>query len=243
MSPVASRWEVPRKSVASGWVRVTSQPAWASSSRSSWFLGVVGGDGLGDEPVDDHGAAGGRGRRAVRRPRSPRPWTTGGSGGRRGGPARPAPPSRATRFHSSGSRWRRSRASAISCAPAEGDMPNANANGSGVNAATSWGAVAAQRLVGQQRRPTGCLDTGVVQWRGGGRPSARRARACGTRRVARPVRLRRRLRARRRGRGRRPRTAPGPSCSWDKSSIDHRHSRPRIPSIHRGFEDGDLFVT
>ena len=29
MSPVASRWEVPRKSVGSGWVRVTSQPAWA----------------------------------------------------------------------------------------------------------------------------------------------------------------------------------------------------------------------
>ena len=42
-----------------------------------------------------------------------------------------------TRFHSSGRRWRRSRASAISCAPADGDMPSANANGSGVNAATA----------------------------------------------------------------------------------------------------------
>ena len=58
MSPVASRWEVPRKSVASGWVRVTSQPAWASFFPVFVGLGVVGGDGVGDEPVDDHGAAG-----------------------------------------------------------------------------------------------------------------------------------------------------------------------------------------
>ena len=55
---MASRWEVPRKSVASGWVRVTSQPARASFSRSSWVLGVVGRDRLGDETVDDHRAAG-----------------------------------------------------------------------------------------------------------------------------------------------------------------------------------------
>ena len=61
----------------------------------------------------------------------------GGSGGRPGGPARPAPPADHTRFHSSGRRWRRSRASAISWAPAEGDMPRARANGSGVNAATA----------------------------------------------------------------------------------------------------------
>ena len=96
------------------------------------------------------------------------------------------------------------------------------------------GAVAAERLVGQQGRPAGGLDAGVggggVQDGpvGGELELAERGSSFGS------VRPRRRLRARRRGRGRRPRTAPGPWCSWVKPSIDHRQSRPQNPCIHRG---------
>ena len=175
-----------------------------------------------------------RGRRAVRRPRSRRPWAGGGSGGRPGGPARPAPPTD-TRFHSMGRRWRRSRASAISCAPADGDMPNANANGSGVNAATA----------GCRRRPVTRRPGGPPhrtsrprcrRWRGAGRPSGRRAGACGTRRV---VRLCSAV-----GGGFEHAGGvevadlvllPDRGAHGTKPSIDHRHSRPRIPCIHRGF--------
>ena len=152
-------------------------------------LGVVGGDRLGDEPVDDRRGRRSRGRRAVRRPRSRRPWTAGGSGGRPGGPARPAPPTEPTRFHSMGRRWRRSRASAISCAPADGGHAQRQRERFGGERRHHGVPVPAERLIGQQGRTAERLDPGVGWWRGGGRPSGRRAGACGTRLVVRPVRL------------------------------------------------------
>ena len=164
MSPVASRWEVPRKSVGSGWVRVTSQPAVDCSSgprvprgrRRRWRGRRAGRRRRGRRS---------RGRRAVRRPRSPRPWRGGGSGGRPGGPARPAPPTGPTRFHSIGRRWRRSRASAISCAPADGRHAQRQRERLRGERGHQWCAVPAQGLVGQQGRPTERLDPGVA---GGG---------------------------------------------------------------------------
>ena len=99
-------------------------------------LGVVGRDGLGDEPVDDHGAAGAAvGELFVDPDRRGLGQAVGLAGDPAGLPGRHLQPT--TRFHSIGRRWRRSRASAISCAPADGDMPSASANGSGVNAATA----------------------------------------------------------------------------------------------------------
>ena len=99
-------------------------------------LGVVGGDGVGDQPVDDDRAAGAAVGELFVDPDRARPsesrWVWRAT--RRACQAGTS--NRDSAFHSIGRRWRRSRASAISCAPADGDMPSANANGSGVNAAT-----------------------------------------------------------------------------------------------------------
>ena len=125
--------------------------------------------------------------------------------------------------------------------PGRADMPSANANGSGVNAATEVcrRRRATRPRAGWARQGSRCR---CRWWRGGGRPSGRRAGACGTRpslglfglgggfehagrvEVADLVLL------------------PGPWCSWVKPSIDHRQSRPRIPCIHRGFGHRDRLV-
>ena len=99
-------------------------------------LGVIPGDGLGDEAVDDDRPAGGAvGELFVDPDRGRLGEAVGLAGDPAGLPGRHLEPAEAFPEHRG--RWRRSRASAISCAPADGDMPNANANGSGVNAATS----------------------------------------------------------------------------------------------------------
>ena len=150
---------------------------------------------------------------------------------------------RRTRFQSRGRRWRRSRASAISCAPADGDMPNANANGSGVNAATngvpSPPSDSSARRAGPPNVSTpvsvvaGCRS---AQWAASWslrNAACRSALFCGgggfehTGRVE--VADLKRL--------------PDRGAHGTKPSIDHRHSRPRIPCIHRGFSHRDLLVT
>ena len=179
------------------------------------FLGVVDGDGVGDEPVDDHGAAGSRGRRAVRRPRSRRPWAGGGSGGRPGGPARPAPPAD-QRVSTAGGGGGGGRGRRRSAAPRPtGDMPNANANGSGVNAATA-GVPSPPSDSSASRAAPPNVSTPVSAV--AGCRSAQWAASWSLRNAVRGVRLVRlsaAARARRPGRGRRPRTPPGPWCSWD----------------------------
>ena len=215
MSPVASRWEVPRKSVASGWVRVTSQPA---SLRS-------------------RGPRGSRGRR---------PRWLGRRAGRTTGPQVPRSAScSSTQIAAAGRRWVwRATRRACQAGTSSRTRVSRGAGGGGGGRGRRRSAVprptgtcpTPTRTVRGERRHQGCRRRPTTRrpgapphrtsrprcrwWRGGGRPSARRAGACGTRRVVRPVRLRRRLRARRRGRGRRPRTPPGPWCSWDQ--VKHR---------------------
>ena len=179
------------------------------------FLGVVRGDGVGDEPVDDHGAAGAAvGELFVDPDRGGLGEAVGLAGDPAGLPGRHLQPTD-TRFQSIGRRWRRSRASAISCAPADGDMPKARANGSGVNAAT--GGVPSPPSDSSARRAAPPNVSTPVSAVAGCR-SAQCAASWSLRNAARRSALfgcRRRLRARRRGRGRRPRTPPGPWCSWD----------------------------
>ena len=81
------------------------------------------------------------------------------------------------------------------------------------------------------------------RWRGGGRPSGRRAGACGTRVRGALVRLA----AASFEHGGRVEVAdlvplPDRGAHGTKPSIDHRQSRPRIPCIHRGFGHRDLLV-
>ena len=117
-------------------------------------LGVVGGDGVGDE------------RSTITGPQEPRSASCSSTqiaaaferrwvwrATRRACQAGTS--SRDTRFQSIGRRWRRSRASAISCAPADGDMPSARANGSGVNAATSGVPSPPSDSSARGRRPPG----------------------------------------------------------------------------------------
>ena len=142
-----------------------------------------------------------------------------------------------------GRRWRRSRASAISCAPADGDMPNANANGSGVNAATSGvpsppsdssaSRAAPPKVSTPVSAVAGCRS---AQWAASWslRNAARRSALfgfgggfehAGGVEVADLVLL------------------PDRGAHGTEPSIDHRQSRPRIPCIHRGFGHRDPLVT
>ena len=244
MSPVASRWEVPRKSVGLG-VGEGDVPAGLGVVLPVFVgLGVVGRDGVGDEPVDDDGAAACRGRRAVRRPRSRRPW------GRRWV-------------------WRATRracqagtSSRTDAFPEHGE-PVAQVEGVGDQLGPGRRGHAQrqrERFRGERRHRRGCRRRRVTRrpaapphrtsrlrcrwWRGGGRPSARRAGACGTRRVVRLVRLRRRLRAQPAG-SRSPtsyssRTVVLMGLS-QASTTDTR--TPQNPLVHKGILDRDLLVT
>ena len=198
---------------------------------------------LGDEPVDDRRGRRWCGRRVVRRPRSPPPWTAGGSGGDAAGlPGRHLEPTR--RFQSIGWRWRRSRASAISCAPADGDMPRASANSSGVNAATAGVPSPPNDSSARRAGSTERLDPGVggggvqVGPVGGELELAERALRSALFGLA----------AASFEHGDRVEVAdlvplPDRGAHGTKPSIDHRQSRPRIPCIHRGFGHRDLLVT
>ena len=173
--------------------------------------------------------------RALRRPRSRRP-----GGACLAGAVGPA--GRHLQGQTLGRRWRRSRASAISWAPADGDMPNASANGSGVNAATA-GVPSPPSDSSARRAAPPNVSTPVSEWRGGGRPSGRRAGACGTRRVVRLVRLSAAASSTPTG-SRSPtsyssRTVVLMGLS-QASTTDTR--RPQNPLSTRGFVDRDLLV-
>ena len=161
MSPVASRWAVPRKSVTSGWVRVTSQPALDWSSRSLWSSGseaaiawatsrstTTGPQEVRSATCSSTQIAAALGNRWVWRA-TRRACQAGTS-------------NRDTRFHRSGRRWRRSRASAMHCAPADGDMPERQRERFGGERRHQRGALAAERLIRQERGSAERLDPGVL---------------------------------------------------------------------------------
>ena len=222
--------------MASGWVRVTSQPAFASFSRSSWVLGVVG-----------MAMAWATKRSTITGPHELRSAScsstqiaavlqhlVGLAGDPAGLPDRHLEPGTPVST-ACGSRWRRSRASAISWAPAAGDNPIARANGSGVKAATSGVPSPPSDSSASRAAPPGVSTpvSEVAGWRSAqwaaSSGSAERGSSFGlfgfgggfehTGRVevADLVLL------------------PDRGAHGTKPSTDHRHSRPRIPCIHRGF--------
>ena len=231
---MASRREVPRKSVASGWVRVTSHPAWASFSRSSCSSGSY------------MAMAWATSRSTITGPQVPRSascsstqiaavldrrwvWRATRRACQAGTSNRP------TRFQRRGRRWRRSRASAISCAPADGDMPNANANGSGVNAATAGVPSPPSDSSASSAAPPNVSTpvSAVAGWR-----SAQCAASWSLRNAARrsvSFGLGGGFEHADRGRGRRPRTPPGPWCSWDQA----KHRPPTLEGLRTPCPQGE----
>ena len=207
MSPVASRWEVPRKSVGLG-VGEGDVPAGVRVVLPVFVgLGVVGGDRVGDQPVDDDRAAGAAvGEVFVDPDRGGLGEAVGLAGDPRAcqaGTSKPGQP-----FPEDGE--------AVAQVEGVGDQLCPGRRGHAQRQRERFGGERRHRRVCRPRpsdssarsaAPPNVSTPGVRQWQGAGRPSAQRAGACGTRvRGCSRSSARGRARARRRRRGRRPRT-------------------------------------
>ena len=176
-------------------------------------LGVVRGDGVGDEPVDDHGAAGTAvGELFVDPDRCGLGQAVGLAGDAAGLPGRHLQPTNA--FPEHGEPVAEVEGVGDQLRPGRGGHAQRQRERFGVNAATAG--VPRRRVT---RRPGGphhrTSRPRCRRWRGGGRPSGRRAGACGTRPSFGSRSVSAAASSTPRGRGRRPRTPRGPSCSWD----------------------------
>ena len=124
------------------------------------FLGVVGRDGLGDEPVDDHGAAGGPvGELFVDPHRCGHGQAVGLVGDAAGLPGRHL--QAADSFPQQWEPVAQVEGVGDQLRPSGGGHAHCQRERFGGERRHGGGAVPAERLVGQERRPTGRLDTGV----------------------------------------------------------------------------------
>ena len=123
-------------------------------------LGVAGGDGLGDKPVDDDGTAGTTVGDLFVDPDRSNHRGGGGSGGRRGGPARPAPPT-VNPFPQQGEAVAQVEGVGDQLCPGRRGHAQRQRERFGVNAATTV-PVTAQRLIREEGGSTEGLDASVL---------------------------------------------------------------------------------